>query len=96
MPLFLLGQLVLFPKTSLPLHVFEPRYRLMIRRCLEGSHRFGVVPHLNNGLAPIGCTAQIENHYVFPDGRSLVATTGEKRFKIISLSEQDGYKVAKV
>lgn len=96
LPLFLLGDLVLFPGMALPLHVFEPRYRLMIRRCLEGGRRFGVVPLVNGHLTNIGTTALIENHWMFPDGRSLVMTIGEKRFNVGDTFDQDGYTVASV
>jgi Lon protease-like protein len=96
LPLFLLGDLVLFPGMSLPLHVFEPRYRLMIRRCLEGGRRFGILPSQSQDLGKIGCTAVIENHYVFPDGRNLIATMGSKRFKVLETWNQDGYACAKV
>jgi len=95
-PLFMLGETVLFPGNQLPLHVFEPRYRLMIRRCIEGSHRFGVVPFVNGKLGDIGTAAFIENHFIFPDGRSLVLTTGEERFKVKSLWQQDGYAMAEI
>lgn len=96
LPLFLLGETILFPQMTLPLHVFEPRYRLMIRRCLEGGRRFGIVPTLNNQLSKIGTTAVIENHWVLPDGRSLIATVGDARFEVNDVWDQDGYKVAKV
>jgi len=96
LPLFLLGELTLFPFMALPLHVFEPRYRLLIRRCLEGGKRFGIVPSFGNQLCAIGTSAIIDNHYLFPDGRSLVATTGGERFKVYETSEIDGYKVGKV
>jgi len=96
LPLFSLGEIVLFPGMALPLHVFEPRYRLMIRRCLEGGRRFGVVPVINGQLAKIGTTALIENHWMFPDGRSLVMTLGEKRFTVVDTYDQDGYSVATV
>jgi len=96
LPLFLLGPTILCPTASLPLHVFEPRYRLLIRRCLEGGKRFGIVPTINGNLAQMGTVAYIENHFMFPDGRSLVATTGEKRFKILETWDQDGYTIAKV
>jgi len=96
LPLFLLGELVLFPHMALPLHVFEPRYRLMIRRCLEGGRRFGVVASFNDEISIIGTTAVIENHYIFPDGRSLVATVGDSRFKVLDTWDQDGYMVARV
>jgi len=96
LPLFLLGELVLFPHMALPLHVFEPRYRLMIRRCLEGGRRFGIVASFNDEVSIIGTTAVIENHYIFPDGRSLVATVGDSRFKVLDTWDQDGYMVARV
>jgi len=97
LPLFLLGDTVLFPGMSMPLHIFEPKYRLLVRRCLEGGKRFGIVPTLDGKtLAKVGCTAYIENHWLFPDGRSMVMTVGEKRFQIGDLSDQDGYKVASV
>lgn len=96
LPLFMLGETILMPGSSLPLHVFEPRYRLMIRRCLEGTRRFGIVPIINGKLASIGTTALIEKHWILPDGRSLIATVGDTRFKVLSVWEQDGYQVAKV
>jgi Lon protease-like protein len=96
LPLFLLGETILMPESSLPLHVFEPRYRLMIRRCLEGGRRFGIVPQINGKLAEIGTTAIIENHWVLPDGRSLIATVGDLRFRVLDSWDQDGYVVAKV
>jgi Lon protease-like protein len=95
LPLFIID-LVLFPNMALPLHVFEPRYRLMLRRCLEGGRRFGVVPVINNELVKVGTTAVIDNHVKLPDGRSLVSTRGEKRFRILDSWAQDGYMVAKV
>ena len=42
LPLFPLN-VVLFPGQTLPLHIFEPRYRIMIQRCIEQSQPFGVV-----------------------------------------------------
>lgn len=96
LPLFLLGDTILFPRMTLPLHVFEPRYRLMIRRCLEGARRFGIVPTINGELMKIGTVAVIENHWILPDGRSLIATLGDARFQIADVWDQDGYKVAKI
>jgi len=96
LPLFMLGEVVLFPKMALPLHIFEPKYKLMMRRCMDGGRRFGVVPRANGGLGEIGTTAVIENHYMFPDGRSLLATLGDLRFKVLESHEVDGYRVAKV
>jgi len=96
LPLFVLGSLVLFPNQPLPLHVFEPRYRLMIRRCLESGKKFGIVSNINNKLSSIGTSAIIESQYLFPDGRSLIATLGSERFKILETWDKDGYKIARI
>ena len=53
LPLFPL-EVVLFPGTALPLHIFEPRYREMIGECLAQHRTFGVVRALDQGLAEIG------------------------------------------
>eukprot|EP00761_Pharyngomonas_kirbyi_P012152 gb/GECH01012179.1/.p1 GENE.gb/GECH01012179.1/~~gb/GECH01012179.1/.p1 ORF type:complete len:383 (+),score=89.15 gb/GECH01012179.1/:1-1149(+) len=90
-PIFVLDT-VLFPRANLPLHVFEPRYRLMVRRCLRGSKRFGVAP----SSGQYGTEAFIEDHHELPDGRSLLNTVGKRRFRILERSERDGYAVAKV
>jgi len=95
-PLFLLGDLILFPGGNLPLHVFEPRYLLMIRRCLEGSRTFGIVPTVNGELQRFGTTVFIENYWHLPDGRMLVMCSGSKRFRVLGTSVQDNYSVAKV
>jgi len=68
----------------------------MVRRCLEGGRRFGIVPMINGKLSEVGTTAHIENHWIFPDGRSLVITTGETRFKVKETYDLDGYTVAVV
>src|ERR1041385_7833854 len=58
LPLFPLN-VVLLPGADLPLHIFEPRYRQMIRGCLEAKTRFGMLLALPNGIAGTGCTAEI-------------------------------------
>eukprot|EP00026_Physarum_polycephalum_P007720 Phypoly_transcript_07785.p1 GENE.Phypoly_transcript_07785~~Phypoly_transcript_07785.p1 ORF type:complete len:432 (+),score=23.90 Phypoly_transcript_07785:112-1407(+) len=97
MPLFLLG-MVAFPNQPFPLHIFEPRYRLMLRRCLEGQRRFGIVccTHAQPNGVDIGCMMEIKNSQTLPDGRSYVETVGTKRFRILSRWIQDGYMVGKV
>lgn len=97
-PLFGLSCIV-FPGSPLQLHVFEPRYRLMIRRCLRGTKRFGVanVSGIMNG-ENIGTMCHIDQSFLFDDGRLLILTHGEKRFKIIpeSLHTQDEYYCAQI
>ena len=58
LPLFPL-ELVLLPGVPLPLHIFEPRYKEMIGECLEQKKPFGVVRASSDGVADIGCTAEI-------------------------------------
>ena len=58
LPLFPLG-IVLYPRERLPLHIFEPRYKEMIRHCLESEQRFGVVLFDEGKIAEVGCLASI-------------------------------------
>lgn len=68
MPLFVLNAVV-FPKLEFPMHIFEPRYRLMLRRCLEGQKRFGLLgcrrgPDGRWVPAAVGCILKITDHRV--------------------------------
>ncbi|PRP83620.1 LON peptidase N-terminal domain and ring finger 3 [Planoprotostelium fungivorum] len=88
---------LLFPTLPMPLHIFEPRYRLMLRRCMEsGTRRFGMVAHTSRGFARYGTMAQIGEVQMLLDGRSLIDTTGTQRFKVLDHSTKDGYMVAKI
>jgi ATP-dependent Lon protease len=88
LPLFPLG-LVLFPRTSLPLHIFEERYKLMMNELLEDSREFGVVLTLEQGIASVGCTARIDRvTKSYDDGRMDLETTGYRRFEIAELNEE--------
>src|SRR5258707_5935825 len=70
LPLFPLD-LVLLPGTPLPLHIFEPRYREMTAECRAQKKPFGVVRAKEEGIAEIGCTADIVSvTKEYPDGRS--------------------------
>ena len=102
MPLFPLG-LVLFPGMMLPLHIFEPRYREMINRCINEELPFGVVlikegkevgqpaiPH------PIGTAARITRVDRKPDGRMDIVTVGTRRFHIEQLKHDKSYLTADV
>lgn len=97
MPLFLLSVLA-FPTQPFPLHIFEPRYRLMLRRCLEGQRRFGIVccTQAQQKGIDVGTIVEIRNSHTLPDGRSYVDTVGTKRFRILNRWIQDGYMVGKV
>ncbi|XP_069131502.1 LON peptidase N-terminal domain and RING finger protein 3-like [Argopecten irradians] len=89
-----------FPGIPCPLHIFEPRYRLMVRQCMEsGTRQFGMCT--GNGdaegdFSEYGCMLEIRDVQFFADGRSLVDTIGGKRFKVTSRGHRDGYNTAKV
>ncbi|XP_041856980.1 LON peptidase N-terminal domain and RING finger protein 2 [Melanotaenia boesemani] len=87
-----------FPTIPCPLHVFEPRYRLMIRRSMEtGTKQFGMcIADELKGFADYGCMLQVRDVKFFPDGRSVVDTIGVSRFKVLSHGQRDGYHTAKI
>ena len=68
----------------------------MLRRCLEGGRRFGVVSAPGGNLSNVGTIAEIQTHVPLPDGRSVIHTIGKQRFKLIKHWNQDGYIVANV
>ncbi|XP_078078059.1 LON peptidase N-terminal domain and RING finger protein 2-like isoform X2 [Mustelus asterias] len=87
-----------FPTIPCPLHVFEPRYRLMIRRCMEtGTKQFGMcIGNELKGFADYGCMLEIRDVKFFPDGRSVVDTIGKCRFKVLHHGQRDGYNTANI
>ncbi len=91
LPLFPL-ELVLFPDTPLPLHIFEPRYKEMIGECLTQKAPFGLVRAVEKGLAEVGCTADIlEVTKKYDDGRMDILTEGRRRFEIQQLDQQRAF-----
>lgn len=91
LPLFPL-EVVLFPGAPLPLHIFEPRYKLMIGRCLEERLAFGVVLAQEKGMAPVGCTAEIVKLVKrYEDGRMDILTVGRQRFRIVQVVQDEAY-----
>ncbi len=95
-PLFPLD-VVLFPGTPLPLHIFEPRYKEMIGECLAQQCTFGVVRAVEEGLAEVGCTAEIVSVVKeYPDGRLDLVTEGRKRFELIRINQERSYLQAQI
>ena len=88
------------------LHVFEPRYRLMMRRVIEGSRQFGMVmynrthaPQGDLGSTPFleyGTLLEIVNYELLRDGRSFIETRGIGRFKVRAHGLLDGYNVSRI
>jgi Lon protease-like protein len=92
---------VLFPGTPLPLHIFEPRYRRMLADCVAGDRRFGITPAGKTGEAPdpgmVGCTAEVRVNQELADGRSNIVVLGGDRFVVTGiLDEALPYHVASV
>lgn len=96
LPLFPLD-VVLLPGTPLPLHIFEPRYKEMIRECLAKEAPFGVVRALEEGIADIGCTAEIVSiAKEYPDGRMDLIAEGRKRFEVLEVNDERSFLQAEV
>jgi Lon protease-like protein len=103
-PLFPLHT-VLCPGIALPLHIFEPRYRLMIERCIEHAAPFGIVViragqevgATEVAIAGVGTFAEIREATRLPDGRYDILVVGSGRFAVDSVDpEKEPYLVAEV
>jgi ATP-dependent Lon protease len=95
-PIFPLG-LVLLPEMFLPLHIFEERYKSMMKVCMEQRMEFGIVYFIGKQFETKGCTARIvEILKRYDDGRLDIMTQGEKRFAIKELFDEKPYLQAKV
>jgi len=96
MPIFPL-ELVLLPGVPLPLHIFEPRHKEMIAECLEQKKPFGVVRASSDGVADIGCTAEIMSvTKKYDDGRMDILTRGVERFEVIQVNEERSFLQAEI
>jgi Lon protease-like protein len=96
-----------YPEMPTFLHIFEPRYRLMVRRAIEnGDRKFGMMMY-NRRARPQGVLGQtqfmqygtllhIQNIEIFADGRSLIETKGVSRFKVLETAMRDGYLVGRI
>ncbi len=95
-PLFPLD-VVLFPGTPLPLHIFEERYKEMIAECFAERSGFGVVRAQREGLAVIGCMARIVRIlHEYEDGRLDILCDGGERFEIEQLDNSREFLQAEV
>jgi Lon protease-like protein len=96
LPLFPLD-VVLLPGTSLPLHIFEPRYREMTAECLEQKKPFGVVRAKEEGISEIGCTAEIlKVAKEYSDGRRDILAQGGRRFEVMQVNHERSFMQAEV
>jgi Lon protease-like protein len=102
LPMFPLGS-VLFPYASLPLHVFEPRYRIMVRKAMRAHREFGVVliergQEVGGGDArfDVGTVARIVQAQEFPDGRFALTTVGTRRIRVVRWLDDDPFPHAEI
>ena len=102
-PLFPLNT-VLFPGWPMPLHIFEPRYLEMVRYCLDEKSPFGILL-IKQGMAEgdtaviphnIGCMVTITQMEQLEDGRLLLMTIGQERFRVLGLIRKRPYLVGEV
>ena len=89
LPIFPLSNAIFFPKTLLPLNIFEPRYKQMTEHAVSGNRLIGMVQSNQNiddngkpQVYNVGCVGYIEFHSSTPDGRYLINLKGISRFKI--------------
>lgn len=105
LPLFVSS--LALPTVPTFLHIFEPRYRLMMRRVMRNrDHRFGMVMLNRAGKSQgelgrsrfmqYGTVVVVDRYEALPDGRSLVIVTGRSRFKVLGSDIVDGYYVGRI
>ena len=88
-PVFPLGNFIIFPHTTVPLNIFEPRYIEMINDSMKTNKMIGLIQPKNNddntipGLHKIGCLGKITNFKDTSDGRYMIELNGITRFEII-------------
>lgn len=87
-PLFPLN-VVLFPDSAIPLHIFEERYKILISGCLEGTgNEFGINLVNNGSLSPVGCSAVVrEVIRRYDDGRMDIVVEGKRRYELVRIDQ---------
>jgi len=102
-PLFPLPGAILFPRSQLPLHIFEPRYREMVRDVIDGAGQIAMIQPLrldDDNLAPlygVGCVGEVVGVEELDDGRYNIVLLGSNRFRLVKESEVDApYRCAEV
>jgi Lon protease-like protein len=85
-------QVVVFPRTQLPLHIFEERYKKMVGDAIRAKSEFGIVLAKEEGIVNAGCTVVVERVLKeYSDGRLDILTTGRRRFEVLFLNEDLDY-----
>ncbi len=104
-PVFPLPNVVLFPRTILPLHVFEPRYRALVRDAAAGEGLIAVsllFPGWESdyegspAFHPVGTVGRIENLQPLPDGRFMLQLVGFERVEFGEVVREEPYRLVRV
>jgi Lon protease-like protein len=102
-PIFPLPGAILFPRSQLPLHIFEPRYREMVRDAIDGGGQMAMIqPHRldDDNMAPlygVGCVGEIVSVEELSDGRFNIVLLGSRRFRLVGEAEVTAsYRCAEV
>lgn len=91
LPLFPL-QIVVFPRTQLPLHIFEDRYKDMVGEAIANQSEFGIVLAKEEGVVNAGCSVVVDRVVTkYEDGRMDIMTRGARRFELVLLNEEKSY-----
>jgi Lon protease-like protein len=103
LPIFPLAGAILFPRSQLPLHIFEQRYREMVKDAIEGAGRIGMIQPQGSEdddrspLYGVGCVGDIVGIEELDDGRFNIVLLGSNRFRLISEFPSDAsYRCAEV
>ncbi|KAK3042727.1 hypothetical protein RJ639_000785, partial [Escallonia herrerae] len=96
LPLFVMD--VVLPCEKFHLNIFEARYRLLVRRIMEGNRRMGmaIVDSTTGSVAEYACEVEISDCEPLPDGRFFLELESRRRCRILQNWDQDGYRVAEV
>ena len=90
-------ELVLVPGEQIPLHIFEPRYRELIGRCIDDDAEFGLVLGDDDAIQEVGTTAAVIGVIErFDDGRLNILVEGRERFRIVEETSGEPYRTARV
>ena len=96
LPLFPL-EVVMLPRTRLPLHIFEERYKEMVGAAIREAKEFGIVLAKAEGIVSAGCTVRVEKIlHQYPDGRMDILTHGQRRFEIYSRQREPAVPAARL
>jgi Lon protease-like protein len=101
-PIFPLAGAILFPRSQLPLHIFEPRYREMVRDAIDGPGRIAMIQPLSlesddAPLYAVGCVGEIVGIEELADGRFNIVLLGSNRFRLVrEVESETSYRCAEM